>query len=73
MPLISLKVPATTANLGSGFDTLGMALSLYNIFTVDKILPEGEYTCEISGEGVDEKNGIYRRKVLRFRAVMLCL
>ncbi|MBQ7577030.1 MAG: homoserine kinase [Synergistaceae bacterium] len=54
MPLISLKVPATTANLGSGFDTLGMALSLYNIFTVDKILPEGEYACEISGEGVDE-------------------
>ena len=29
--MIRLKVPATTANLGSGFDTLGMALSLYNI------------------------------------------
>ena len=54
MPLIQLKVPATTANLGSGFDTLGMALSLYNIFTVTELLPEGEYTCKISGEGVDE-------------------
>ena len=54
MPLITLKVPATTANLGSGFDTLGMALSLYNIFTVKELLPAGEYTCEISGEGVDE-------------------
>ncbi|MBQ6773252.1 MAG: homoserine kinase [Synergistaceae bacterium] len=54
MPLVSLKVPATTANLGSGFDTMGMALSLYNIFTVKELLPEGEYTCEISGEGVDE-------------------
>ena len=52
--MIRLKVPATTANLGSGFDTLGMALSLYNIFTVKEILPDGEYTCEISGEGVDE-------------------
>ena len=51
--MIRLKVPATTANLGSGFDTLGMALSLYNIFTVKEILPEGEYSCEIWGEGVD--------------------
>ena len=54
MPVIRLKVPATTANLGSGFDTLGMALTLYNIFTVKEILPAGEYSCEISGEGVDE-------------------
>ena len=52
--MIRLKVPATTANLGSGFDTLGMALSLYNIFTVKEILPEGEYTCKIYGEGTDE-------------------
>ena len=51
--MIRLKIPATTANLGSGFDTLGMALNLYNIFTVKEILPEGEYTSEICGEGVD--------------------
>ena len=51
--MIRLKVPATTANLGSGFDTLGMALNLYNIFTVKEILPEGEYMSEIWGEGVD--------------------
>ena len=50
---IRLKIPATTANLGSGFDTLGMALNLYNIFTVTDILPEGEYRSEIWGEGVD--------------------
>jgi len=51
--MIRLTIPATTANLGSGFDTLGMALNLYNIFTVKEILPEGEYTSEIWGEGVD--------------------
>ena len=51
--MIRLKIPATTANLGSGFDTLGMALNLYNLFTVKEILPEGEYTSEIWGEGVD--------------------
>ena len=27
---IKIKVPASTANLGAGFDTLGIALSLYN-------------------------------------------
>ena len=51
--MIRLKIPATTANLGSGFDTLGMALNLYNLFTVKEILPEGEYTSEIWGEGID--------------------
>lgn len=51
--MIRLKVPATTANLGSGFDTLGMALNLYNIFTVTELLPAGEYRSEIWGEGVD--------------------
>ena len=53
-PLLSLKVPATTANLGSGFDTLGMALTLYNVFNVMELLPEGEFVCEVTGEGMDE-------------------
>lgn len=56
--LFSLKVPATTANLGSGFDTLGMALNLYNIFNVKKILPEGEFLCSVSGDGTDELQDI---------------
>ncbi|MEX1079328.1 MAG: homoserine kinase [Homoserinimonas sp.] len=31
---VTVKVPATTANLGPGFDTLGLALSLYDDLTV---------------------------------------
>lgn len=31
--MINVKVPATSANLGPGFDTLGLALSLYNRFS----------------------------------------
>lgn len=31
--MIRIKVPATSANLGPGFDVLGLALSLYNVFT----------------------------------------
>ncbi len=29
---VSVRVPASTANLGSGFDIFGMALEIYNIF-----------------------------------------
>lgn len=52
--LISLRVPATSANLGSGFDTIGMAVSLYNIFKVTELLPSGEYKIEAHGEGARE-------------------
>ena len=31
-----VRVPATTANIGPGFDALGCALSLYNTFTFEK-------------------------------------
>ncbi len=33
---INVKVPATTANLGAGFDTFGLALTLYNEFIVEE-------------------------------------
>lgn len=37
---ISVKVPATTANFGSGFDCLGMALPIYNVITIEEtVLP----------------------------------
>jgi homoserine kinase len=32
--VVTIRVPATTANIGPGFDTLGIALSLYNLVTV---------------------------------------
>ena len=53
-PLITLRTPATSANLGSGFDTIGMAVSLYNIFKVMELLPEGEFRIEAHGEGSRE-------------------
>ena len=51
IPLLSIRVPATSANLGAGFDTLGMALSLYNVFNVREKLPEGNFSCDVIGEG----------------------
>ena len=37
---VSVKVPATSANLGPGFDCLGLALPMYNTITIEEtVLP----------------------------------
>ena len=38
---VSVKVPATTANIGPGFDCLGLALPLYNEITVEEQVMPG--------------------------------
>lgn len=50
--MISVRVPASTANLGPGFDALGMALALYD--TVEVVPTDGAVTVEVTGEGADE-------------------
>ena len=34
--MLSIKVPATTANIGPGYDCLGLALDLFNEITIEK-------------------------------------
>ena len=41
MEKITIRVPATTANIGPGFDSMGCALALYNYITCE-VLPAGE-------------------------------
>ena len=48
---VRVRVPATSANLGPGFDSLGLALSLHDEVEA-RILPAG-LSIEISGEGAD--------------------
>jgi homoserine kinase len=50
---IVVRVPATSANLGPGFDTLGLALSVYDEMVVTS-LPEGELEIELTGQGIDD-------------------
>ena len=38
--MIKLRVPATSANMGAGFDTLGVAVGLYNR-KYSKLYPTG--------------------------------
>ncbi len=47
---VAVRVPATSANLGPGFDTLGLALSVYDELTVEALAP-GRLEIEVSGEG----------------------
>lgn len=35
--MVKVIVPATTANIGPGFDTLGLALNMYNIYEFEEI------------------------------------
>ena len=35
--MIEIKVPATSANIGPGFDTLGIALNMYNKFLIKRV------------------------------------
>lgn len=64
----SVKVPATTANLGAGFDCIGAALSLYNQFTFT--LADGlkivAYGAEADRVAVDEQNLAYQAFVRVF-------
>lgn len=47
---VTVRVPATSANLGPGYDSLGLALSLYDTLTVET-LDTGELLFELAGEG----------------------
>lgn len=47
---ITIRVPATSANLGPGFDSLGLALDLWNETVITLAI---EYTIQVSGEGAE--------------------
>jgi homoserine kinase len=49
---VTVRVPATSANLGPGYDSLGLALSLHDTLTVET-LGSGELEFELSGEGAE--------------------
>jgi len=59
---VLVKVPATTANLGPGFDALGLALNLWNE-TEFSTTNDGKVVVEVEGEGkgilpIDENNAV---------------
>ena len=70
--MVRVQVPATAANLGPGFDCLGMALQLYN--TVEMARTNAGLLIEVQGEGAaeiarDETNIVYRAAMRLFKQV----
>src|SRR5690606_14572626 len=50
---VAVTVPATSANLGPGFDTLGLALSVYDTLTVSAFADD-RLEIEIAGSGAEQ-------------------
>ncbi|MDR6969902.1 homoserine kinase [Leifsonia shinshuensis] len=70
---VVVKVPATSANLGPGFDTLGLALALYDELEVS-VRDEPGATVEVTGVGegevpTDESNLVVRAIAHTFETV----
>ncbi|HET7829814.1 MAG TPA: homoserine kinase [Candidatus Limnocylindrales bacterium] len=48
---MTVDVPASSANLGAGYDCLGLALDLTNTVTVEAIDGDGSIAMSVTGEG----------------------
>ena len=71
MTKVQARIPATSANLGPGFDTFGLALSFYDEYEAEVISSGLEIVIHGEGESVaptDESNLIYRAMKLVFDA-----
>ena len=49
---VTVRVPATSANLGPGYDTLGLALGLHDTVSA-RVVPSG-LSISVSGEGAED-------------------
>ena len=79
---VSVKVPATTANIGPGFDCLGMALPIYNKITIEEtvlpgtgieinVIAESAAIDELSLEHIplDENSLVYKAVELLYNSI----
>ncbi len=67
--MVTVKVPATSANMGSGFDSVGVALQLYNTISAEEI--DGGLNIEVADDSaryipVNERNLVYRAMMSTF-------
>ena len=52
---VTVKVPATTANIGPGFDIFGMALPFYNEITIEEtVIPHSGVEFHVLDENGEE-------------------
>ena len=76
---VSVKVPATTANLGPGFDSIGLALPIFNTITVEETIMPGTgieiniidetHEQDIISIPTDENNVVYKAIELLYNSI----
>ena len=79
---VSVKVPASSANLGPGFDCLGIALPLYNTITIEEtvlpgtgieinVMSEEENVSDMVFDNIpkDENNIIYKAVEMLYNSI----
>ena len=79
---VSIKVPATSANLGPGFDCLGLALPIYNTITIEEtvlpgtgieinLIPADDAFEEINFDNIpkDENNIVYKAVEMLYNSI----
>jgi len=69
--MIKIRVPATTANLGPGFDCLGLALKLYLNLEIEEI--EKGLVIEYQGEGAEKFSAKKKEDTLIWKSAELVL
>lgn len=69
--MIKIRVPATTANLGPGFDCLGLALKLYLNLEIEEI--EEGLVIEYQGEGAEKFSVKKKEDALIWKSINLVL
>ncbi|MBC8499483.1 MAG: homoserine kinase, partial [Candidatus Atribacteria bacterium] len=69
--MIKIRVPATTANLGPGFDCLGLALKLYLNLEIEEI--EEGLVIEYQGEGAEKFLAKKKEDTLIWKSINLVL
>ena len=69
--MIKIRVPATTANLGSGFDCLGLALKLYLNLEIEET--EENLVIEYQGEGAEKFSLKKKEETLIWKSINLVL
>lgn len=70
--MVTVKVPATSANMGSGFDSVGVALQLYNTISAEET--DGGLNIEVTDDSakfipVNERNLVYRAMMSAFERI----
>lgn len=70
--MVTVRVPATSANIGSGFDCIGMALQLYNTISVAET--DDGVKIEVLNDGksfipLDGRNLVYRTMMTTFEQI----